>query len=112
MRAAGSTPGVAKKIRKESTLIAKSTNTVAIRRCSMKRSTLLGAPQLGPRIERIANAVAEHVQREHGDRDRNSRCERDGRTCVEQLLPVEDDRAPTRVRRLHSDREERERGLG
>jgi hypothetical protein len=47
---------------------------------------------LGARVERIADAVAEHVERQDGDRDRDTGCKRDGRPRIEQALAVEDDR--------------------
>ena len=81
MRAAGSTPGVAKKITNTNTLIANSTNTIESRRRTAKRSISSPAPQLGARVERLAHAVAEHVERQHrhGDGDARARWPRAGR---------------------------------
>ncbi len=80
MRAAGSTPGVAKKMRNVRTLIAKSTKTIETSRRATKRS-ISRPPQLRARVERVADAVAEHVQRQHGDRDRDAGRERDRRAA-------------------------------
>jgi len=57
--------GVAKKIRNTSTVIAKRTAMRPSSLRTMKRPMALALqPQLGPRIERVANAVSEHVQRQ------------------------------------------------
>ena len=62
----GSTPGIAKKIRNVSTEIAKSTTTSPISLRMMKANIVsYSSAHLGPRIEGVAQAVAEHVQREH-----------------------------------------------
>src|SRR5262245_13581980 len=112
IRAAGSAPGVAKKMRKTSTLIANSTVTSFTSRRATKATISAGDAELRARVERVAHAVAEDVQREHRERDRDPGRERDRGPRVEELLTVVDDRAPARVGRLHADREERERRLG
>ena len=55
-------------------------------------------PVLGARVERVTDAVAENVQREHRDRDRDAGSDRDQRSGVEQPLAVQDDRPPARFR--------------
>src|SRR5690348_9534323 len=82
---AGSTPGVLKKITKTSTVIANMTTRAQRARRMMKFSTRAAAPgaagtpgrwpqqdwslplhpQLGARIQRVADTVTEHVQRQH-----------------------------------------------
>src|SRR5437773_804125 len=99
---AGSTPGVAKKMTKVRTVIAKSTTTRPISLLTMK--TVISEPlaldaELGAGVERVADAVAEQVQREHGEHDEDPGHDRHQRPRVEQRLPVVDDRAPTRLRR-------------
>ena len=69
-------------------------------------------PDLGARVERVAHAVAQHVEREHGEHDGEAGRDRHPGPRVEQALPVLDDRAPAGVRRLHADRQERERRFG
>src|SRR3954463_547075 len=74
----GSTPGVAKKIRNVSTVIANSTRTRLIRRRTTKTSTrrLALQPQLRPRVERVAHAVPEHVEGQDGEHDHDPRPDR------------------------------------
>ncbi len=112
MRAAGSTPGVAKKIRNTSTLSANMTNSVATTRRMMNAITSGSILSRARGSSASRTAVAEDVQAEHGGDDCEARRDRDPGPCVEQALAVVDDRAPARVRRLHADREERERRLG
>src|SRR6188474_3848583 len=91
---AGSTPGVSKKMRKTSTVITNITSSVHRIRRMMKVPTSLSLhAELGPRVEGVADAVAEHVQRQHGEYDHDPRRDRDPRPGVEQVLAVADDRA-------------------
>src|SRR5581483_11482460 len=104
---AGSTPGVSKKSRKTSADSTNMTATSPRMRRTAKVSTAGPTsldPHLRARVESVAEAVAEDVQREHGEDDHDPRRDRDPRPRVEQLLSVLDDRAPARLRRLHADR--------
>ena len=69
-------------------------------------------PHLCAWVERVTDPVAEHVEREHRERDRKAGRERNRRAGADQLVSVLDDRPPARVRRLNADRQERERRLG
>src|SRR5258708_33373900 len=111
---AGSTPGVAKKIKNTRMEIAKSTTTSQSSRRMMKVaiSTSTLRPQLRARVERVAKAVAEDVQGENGQHDHDSGRDRDPGSAVEQRLSVLDDRSPARLRSLDADREVRKRGFG
>ena len=64
MRAAGSTPGVAKKIRKTSTLMPNITNSIDEQPADDERDhSSAASAELGARVERVAHAVAEDVER-------------------------------------------------
>src|SRR5437868_6092416 len=109
--AAGSTPGVAKKIRKTRTLIAKRTSTDEPKRFAIYLGMSGRPTEAGVWVQRVAYAVAEHVERDRGQPDEETGGNGDHRPGVEQRQTVVDDRAPARVRRLHADREEGERRL-
>src|ERR1700675_4178923 len=111
---AGSTPGVAKKIRNTRMEIANSTTTSQSARRMMKVtiSTSTLRPQLRARVERVAKAVAEDVQGENGQHDHDSGRDRDPWSAVQQALSVLDDRSPARLRSLDADRQVRKRRLG
>src|SRR6266481_6635491 len=87
---AGSTPGVAKKIRNTRMEIANSTTTSQSSRRMMNVaiSTSTLRPQLRSRVERVAKTVAEDVQGENGEDDHDSRRDRDPWSRVEQALSV------------------------
>src|SRR6185295_18258519 len=108
---AGSTPGVLKKITNTSSVIANMTSTVQRSRRIMKFSTRAAAPgaagmpgrrpqqvwslslhpQLGARIQRVADTVAQHVQRQHGQHNDDPWRDRHYRPGVQKLLAVADD---------------------
>src|SRR4249919_3743366 len=97
---AGSTPGVSKKMRKTSRVITNITSTVHSRRRMMNVANAYAPTRsLGERVERVADAVAEHVQRQHGEHDHDAGRDRDPRAGVEEMVAVVDDRATTRVLR-------------
>src|SRR5215472_17071854 len=83
---AGSTPGVLKKMMNTITVITNMTSAVHSRRRMMKvsmsadprlaRRSLTPHPQLGPRVQGVPDAVTEHIQREHGQQDHESRSDR------------------------------------
>src|SRR6202044_2828623 len=109
MARAGSTPGVLKKMMNTSTVITNMTSTVHSDRRTMNVSTgSLLHSQLGPRVERVADAIAQDVQRQHGQHDHDARREGDPGPGVEQLLAVADDRTPADVGRLDPDGQERQ----
>src|SRR3954453_17250830 len=110
----GATPGVAKKIRNVSTVISHRTARRLTRRRATKTSPrpLALDAELRPRVERVADAVAEHVERQHRQHDHDPRRDPPPRPAVEEVLAVVDDRAPARLGRLHPDRQERQRRLG
>ena len=66
---------------------------------------------LRARVERVAEAVADDVQREHRQHDHQAGDDRQQRLRVEQLDPDRDHRSPGGVGRLHAGAEERERRL-
>src|SRR5262252_3232621 len=114
---AGSTPGVLKKMTNTTTVITNMTTTVhSVRRTtnvSMRPAPAcsrasLPHPQLRPGIERVADAVAEHVERQHRQHDQDAGRDRYPRSGVEELLAVVDERAPADIGRLDADRQERQ----
>src|SRR5215210_3875155 len=94
-------------------LTATSTSNAPTSRLTRKTATdLVLHPDLGPRVEGVTQAVAEHVQREHREHDRDTRDDREPGCGDDPRLAVGDQRPPGRVRRLYSGAEEREAGLG
>ena len=69
-------------------------------------------PHLRARVEGVAQAVAEEVQREHRQHDRDPGDEREPRSRLDLVLAARDHVAPRRVRGPHARAEEREAGLG
>src|SRR6266571_3386711 len=65
-----------------------------------------------PRIERIANALAEQVVGEHGEEDGEARIDRQPPRELDDFLALVEDVAPRRVRRTHAEAEERQARLG
>ena len=85
MRAAGSEPGVAKKIRNTSTLMPNITNSIwPSRREDGAGHGRQRDPDLGARVERVAHAVAQDVEREHGQHDGDAGRQRHPGPGVEQ----------------------------
>ena len=76
---------------------------------SMRRR-IVAAVKL-PWIEDVAQGVAEHVEGEHGDDDRDAGKERDPPVAGEELHAVEKDRSPARRRLARADAEIRKPGL-
>src|SRR3954468_17527445 len=123
MREAGSPPGTRMKMMKTSTLTAKRTAIIPMKRRRMKASisghrrcrwgppSMLD-PHFGTRVERVPQAVTEDVQGKHRQHDRDSRHEREPRRAHDLLLAGRDQVAPGRIRKTHSGAEEREPGLG
>src|SRR5947208_16425892 len=111
MRCAGSPPGTTMKITKTMNVTARQTRIAPMMRRTKNVSTLVLHLDLCAWVERIAEPVAEDVQREDGQQDRDAGSEREPRPRHDQLLPVGDQRAPRRRRRLHACAEERQRGL-
>ena len=60
-------------------------------------------------IERIAQAVAQQIERQHGDQDREAREGHDPPGAQHELARVGEHRAPFRRRRLRAEPEEAER---
>src|SRR5262249_61987087 len=65
----------------------------------------LNLPQL--RVETVANPVAEDVQREHGNEDRDAGQDRNPPRLLDQPAAVGDHHAPRRRRRREPDAQER-----
>src|SRR5213594_1427703 len=65
-----------------------------------------------PRIERIANALAEQVVGEHGEEDGEAWIDRQPPRELDDFLALVEDVAPRRVRRTHAEAEERQARLG
>src|SRR6266540_1831054 len=115
IRTAGSPPGTTMKMRKTTKLTTTRTRAIPIsrltRNVSTARSSMLD-PHLRARIERVAKAVAEDVERQHREDDREPRRECQPRRRRDPLLTRCDQRSPRRVRRLDARAQERKRGLG
>src|SRR3954454_23366283 len=90
MRVAGSPPGTTMKITKTMNVTAKQTRIAPMMRRTKNVSTLVLHLHLRARVERVAEPVAEDVQREHGQNDRNAGREREPRPRHNQLLPIGD----------------------
>src|SRR5437870_8020021 len=126
IRSAGSPPGSRMKITKTRKLIANRTATIPISRRMMNVAisapssnadvlldgALVLDPDLGPGVEGVTQAVAEDVQREHGEHDRDSGDEREPRGARDLILAARDQVPPRRVGQAHARAEEREPGLG
>src|SRR2546428_11525568 len=65
-----------------------------------------------PRIERVADALAEQVVGEHGDEDGEARIDRQPPRELDDFLALVEDVAPRRVRRTHAEPEERQARRG
>src|SRR6266571_6417197 len=88
IRCAGSPPGMTTKIRKTMKLTAISTSTMPRRRRIRKANTLVLDPDLRARIERVTEAVAEDVQGEHGEHDRDTGRDGQPRGRLDPVLPL------------------------
>src|ERR1700735_2349478 len=111
MRAEGSAPGVAKKIKNTTTLIPNMTKSICAMRGTM--TAIMASPlQPGAGIERVTHAVTQEIERQHGDHDRKAWGHGHGGTCVQEPLAVQDDGAPARVGRLNAHGQEGKRRLG
>src|SRR5258705_1326427 len=64
-----------------------------------------------PRVERVANSLAEEVVREHRDEDGEARIGREPPADLDRVLALVQDVAPGRVRRLDAEAEERQSRL-
>ena len=70
-------------------------------------------PDLGARIKRVAQAVAQHIERQHA----TATMAMPGASAthgprIEQALAILDDGSPARIGRLHADRQEGQSGFG
>src|SRR6267378_520908 len=65
-----------------------------------------------PRIERVADPLAEQVVREHGQQDGKPRIDRQPPRELDDFLALVQDVAPRRVRRTHAEAEEGQARLG
>src|SRR5438445_116256 len=75
-----------------------------------KSIVLSGSAQ--PRIERVAQRIAEEVEPEHGEADGDARCDREPRRALEELHARAAEHETPRRRRLeHAEAEERQRRL-
>src|SRR5262249_58278775 len=61
-----------------------------------------------PRIERVANSLAEQVVRQHSDEDRQAGIDRQPPRQLDDFLAVVQDVAPRRVRPAHPEAAERQ----
>src|SRR5438045_4502195 len=72
-----------------------------------------GGDALPPlRIERVAQAISEEIEAEHGHHDREPGEDREVRRELEVLTPFVEHHAPRRRRWLRRETEERERAFG
>src|SRR6266540_6655449 len=118
IRSAGSPPGIRTKTMNTITLTANSTAIIPMKRRMMK-ATISGRgppsvldPHLGARVERVAQAVAEDVQGEHRQHDRDARHEREPRRGHELLLAARDQVSPGGIGGAHAGTEERKACFG
>ena len=114
IRSAGSPPGMTMKIRNTMKLTTTSTSTAPSSRADDERDHerhQCSILHLRARVERVAQAVAEDVERDDRQHDRRARDDRQPRRRPDALLALGDQRAPRRVRRLHAGAEERQRRL-
>src|ERR1700733_3186089 len=93
IRAEGSAPGVAKKIKNTVTLMPNMTKSICAMRGTMT-VFMASLPSPGAGIERVAHAVTQQIERQHGDHDRQAWRQRYGGTRVEEPLAVQNDCAP------------------
>src|SRR5690348_16761771 len=111
MRAAGSAPGVAKKIRKTTMLIPSMTKSIWKKRRISRLSMGSSDSELGPWIERVTHPVAQHIERKDAEDDGDAWSDGNPGAGIEYVLAILDNRAPACVRRLDSDGEEGEGGF-
>src|SRR5215210_673594 len=106
MRTAGSPPGTTMKIRNTTKLTTSSTSAIPISRratnVAISGYPSMLDPHLRAGVERVTETVAEDVQRQHREHDRESGRERQPRRRRDPLLPRRDQRPPRWVRRLHA----------
>src|SRR5437867_9558923 len=83
--------------------------TVSAERRQSRRSSAPSPHRLPePRVERVANSLAQQVVREHRDQDREAGIERQPPPDLDRVLALVQDVAPGRVRGLHAEPEELE----
>src|SRR5262245_49493207 len=61
-----------------------------------------------PRVERVANPLAEEVVRQHRNENREARIDRQPPADLDRVLALAQDVAPRGVRRLHAEPQKRE----
>src|SRR5215208_3941427 len=88
IRVAGSPPGTTMKITKTRKLTATSTRIIPTTRLAMNVSTSVLHPDLRTRVESVAKAVAEDVERDRGQDDGDARHERQPRRRRDARLTV------------------------
>src|SRR5439155_1393345 len=78
------------------------------------RSAARSEPRLNlpPGVERVAESIADEVDRQHDDEDAEPREDHPVRCDVDEVAGVEEEPAPGRDVRREAEAEERERGLG
>src|SRR5262249_39058832 len=92
--------------------------SLSMQRASDRRSSAAQADQATcarlpeARVERVSYPFSHQIVRKHGDEDGETGIERHPPCDLEHVLPVVQDVAPGRVRRLHAESEERKAGLG
>src|SRR5215204_5932676 len=100
------------KIANVSTDTANMTRTIwNTRRATNRPIELVLQPDLRSRVERVAYAVTEHVQRQHGDHQHQAGHDRQVRRGGDAVDPLLDHRPPGGARRANAGAEERERRL-
>src|SRR3712207_4117326 len=80
----------------------------------IRRSSLVARrwSDLHPRVQRVAQAVAEEIEGENGDGDEHAGRDADVRVGADVGAPGREDRAPGGLRRLRAEAEEAQRRLG
>src|ERR1700674_3869554 len=84
----------------------------AVVRPSTTRGSCRASLMTKPRIGGVAKAIAQHVEAEHDDEDRDARKDRQPRRIEDVLEALADHPAPGRSRRPHAETDEGERRLG
>ena len=79
---------------------------------AVSRSAGTGTLSALLRVQRVAQAVAQHIERQDGEKDREARPDRHPRRVGQEALGGVEHRAPGRRRRLLAKPQERKAGLG
>src|SRR3954471_21004505 len=110
-RSAGSPLGITLKIRNVITEMANRTTTMPMSLRTTKRAISVLQAHPRARVERVAHALAEDVQRQHREHEHQPRHDREVGRGDDPVDTLTDHLTPGGVGRLHARTEERQRGL-